>query len=426
MIFFILPSPSNISGGAGLNRLADDSLDLNCPLITNFIMHQVNKLDVMLSPKAGMMPPFYVMEVLERAQELERSGRSIVHLEVGEPDFVTPQHIIEAANEALVHGATKYTHSLGLLELREAIAEYYKNKFAVHISPEHVIVNSGTSPAMLLLFMGLLQAGDEVIMSRPHYACYPNFVNGTGGKVRFVRTTEEDGFSLDPGDVKAAIGPKTKAVLVNSPSNPTGHVMDSQEFKNILEAVGNVPIISDEIYQGLVYKGKDHSILEFTDNAFVLNGFSKLYAMTGWRLGYLIAPKDCVRPLQKLQQNFFICANNFVQHAGVAALRGPQDHIKAMVTEYDRRRKYMLRRLGEIGLPVKCEPAGAYYILANVKEYGTDSLAMSRDILEKAGVAVTPGLDFGAEGYLRFSYSNSIENINTGMDRLEQYLKAVR
>lgn len=378
----------------------------------------------MLSPKASKLPPFYVMEVLERAQELERSGRSIVHLEVGEPDFPTPAHIVEAANEALGRGDTKYTHSMGLLELRQAVIESYKQKFGVDISPDQVIVNSGTSPAMLLLFMGLLEPGDEVIMSRPHYACYPNFVEGVGGKPVFVQTSEEEGFCLKPDAVKGLISPRTKAILVNSPANPTGHVMDSKEYEGICEAAGEVPIISDEIYQGLVYKGNDHSILEFTDNAFVLNGFSKLYAMTGWRLGYLIAPKDCVRPLQKLQQNFFICANNFVQHAGVAALRGPQDHIRAMVSEYDRRRKYMLKRLGEIGLPVKSEPAGAYYMLTNAGRYSMDSLSFCRDILEKAGVAVTPGLDFGAEGYLRFSYSNSLENIEEGMTRLEKYLRS--
>jgi aspartate aminotransferase len=215
--------------------------------------------------------------------------------------------------------------------------------------------------------------------------------------------------------------------MINSPANPTGHVMGAPEYRGICEAAGGVPIISDEIYQGLVYGGEDHSILEFTDNAFVLNGFSKLYAMTGWRLGYLIAPLDCVRPLQKLQQNFFICANSFVQHAGVAALRGPKDHVGAMVTEYDRRRKYILKRLNGMGLSVKSEPEGAYYVLANAKAFGSNSLDMSRRILEEAGVAVTPGIDFGdgAEGYLRFSYSNSLDNIREGMDRVEKFLSGL-
>ncbi len=213
--------------------------------------------------------------------------------------------------------------------------------------------------------------------------------------------------------------------MINSPANPTGHVMSAQALGDICEAAGDVPIVSDEIYQGLIYGGKDHSILEYTDNAFVLNGFSKLYSMTGWRLGYLIAPKDCMRPLQKLQQNFFISANSFVQYGGIAALRGPQSHIPGMIAEYDKRRKYMIRRLNELGLRVKSEPEGAYYILANAKEFSMNSLELSRQTLECAGVAVTPGIDFwsGAEGYLRFSYSNSLENIKEGMDRLERYLR---
>jgi aspartate/methionine/tyrosine aminotransferase len=378
----------------------------------------------MLSPKASRLPPFYVMEVLERAQELERAGKSIIHLEVGEPDFPTPPHICEAASRALEAGETKYTHSMGLLALREAIVDTYDQKFGLDLKADQVIVNSGTSPAMLLLFLGLLEPGDEVIMSNPHYACYPNFVEGVGGKPIFVYTREDQGFSLKPAAVTGTITPRTKAILINSPSNPTGHVMSAREYRSIAKAAGDVPIISDEIYQGLVYKGKDHSILEYTDNAFVLNGFSKLYAMTGWRLGYLIAPADCVRPLQKLQQNFFICANNFVQHAGVAALRGPQDNIKAMVAEYNRRRKYILKRLKDMGFGIQSEPQGAYYVLANAKGFGSDSLDMSRRVLEEAGVAITPGIDFGdgAEGYLRFSYSNSLDNIREGMDRLEKFL----
>ena len=365
------------------------------------------------------------MEVLERAQELERSGRNIIHLEVGEPDFPTPLHICEAAGKALQAGETKYTHSLGLLELREAIVETYNEKFGLELDAGQVLVTSGTSPALLLLFMSLLEQGSEVVMSNPHYACYPNFVKIMGGKPVFVYTGEDRGFAMDPGVVADAITPATKALLINSPANPTGHVMSAQALGDICEAAGDVPIVSDEIYQGLIYGGKDHSILEYTDNAFVLNGFSKLYSMTGWRLGYLIAPKDCMRPLQKLQQNFFISANSFVQYGGIAALRGPQGHIPGMIAEYDRRRKYMIRRLNELGLRVKSEPEGAYYILANAKEFSMNSLELSRQILECAGVAVTPGIDFGsgAEGYLRFSYSNSLDNIKEGMDRLEKYLQ---
>ncbi len=276
----------------------------------------------------------------------------------------------------------------------------------------------------LKVFMGLLDPGDEVVMSNPYYACYPNFVEYLGGKPVFAYTHEEEGFGLEPGAVAGAMTSSSKAILINSPCNPTGHVLQPETMKGIAEIAGNIPVISDEIYQGLIYKGKDHSILEYTDNAFVLNGFSKLYAMTGWRLGYLIAPAEYIRPLQKLQQNFFICANSFVQHAGVAALRGPQEHVKEMVATYDRRRRYILKRLAGLGFGIKNEPEGAYYVLANAKEFGSDSLILGRRILEEAGVAVTPGIDFGdgAEGYIRFSYASSLENITEGLDRIEKYL----
>ncbi len=378
----------------------------------------------MISKKATNLPPFHVMEVLERAQELESLGRSIIHLEIGEPDFPTALHICDAAARALSSGQTKYTHSLGLPELRESIALHYNGKFKLDIDPGQIIVTSGTSPGLLLVFMCILEQSDEVIISNPYYACYPNFVEYMGGRPVFIHTFETSGFRMGHEAVAGAITPNTKAVLINSPCNPTGHVMSAENLKSIAEVAGKIPIISDEIYQGLIYKGKDHSILEYTSNAFVLNGFSKLYAMTGWRLGYLIAPVEYIRPLQKLQQNFFICANNFVQHAGIAALTGPQDHVQEMIATYDTRRKFIIKRLSDIGFRINYEPDGAYYVLANSNGFGADSLDMSRRILEEAGVAVTPGIDFGegAKEYLRFSYANSIENIREGMDRIEKYL----
>lgn len=378
----------------------------------------------MISNKANKLPPFHVMEVLERAQKLESLGKNIIHLEIGEPDFPTAPHICAAASSALWSGETKYTHSLGLPALREAIADYYNSKFKLELIPGQIVVTSGTSPALLLAFMCLMEKRDEVIMSNPYYACYPNFVQYLGGKPVFVHTHEACGFSMESEAVEGAITSKTKAILINSPCNPTGHVMSSQNLRKISEVAGKIPLISDEIYQGLIYKGKDQSVFEYTSNAFVLNGFSKLYAMTGWRLGYLIAPMEYIRPLQKLQQNFFICANNFVQHAGIAALIGPQDHVKEMIATYNTRRKFIIKRLKDIGFGINYEPDGAYYVLANAKEFSTDSLDLSRRLLEEAGVAVTPGVDFGdgAKGYLRFSYANSIENIREGMDRIEKYL----
>nr|WP_321497776.1 pyridoxal phosphate-dependent aminotransferase [uncultured Methanolobus sp.] len=379
----------------------------------------------MLSEKVANIPPFYVMEVLERAQQLEEEGRSIIHLEIGEPDFPTASHICDAAKAAMCAGNTKYTHSQGLIELRQAIAKNYKDRFGVDIDPGQIIVTSGTSPAMLLLFLALIDQGDEIIMSNPHYACYPNFVTTAGGVPDFIYTNEDNGFMLQPDELAAHINPKTKAILINSPSNPTGQVLPADVLKGIAQVAGDVPIISDEIYQGLVYEGEDHTILEYTDNAFVLNGFSKLYAMTGWRLGYLIAPKQYVRTLQKVQQNLFISTNAFVQYAGIAALEGPQEQTAEMVKTYNKRRLYLINRLREIGFDIKVEPKGAYYVLADARKFGEDSLALSRQILEDIGVAVTPGIDFGqgAEGHLRFSYANSLENIKEGMNRLDKYLK---
>lgn len=379
----------------------------------------------MLSEKVANIPPFYVMEVLERAQQLEEQGRNIIHLEIGEPDFPTASHICDAAKDAMCAGNTRYTHSQGLIELRQAIAKSYIDRFDVDVSPEQIIVTSGTSPAMLLLFLAMIDPEDEIIMSNPHYACYPNFVTTVGGVPEFIYTNEENGFMLQPEEVAAHINPRTKAILINSPSNPTGQVLPDATLRKLVEIAGDVTIISDEIYQGLVYEGEDHTILEYTDNAFVLNGFSKLYAMTGWRLGYLIAPKRYIRTLQKIQQNLFISTNTFVQYAGIAALEGPQEQVKEMVATYNKRRLYLIHRLKDIGFEIKVEPKGAYYVLADARKFGRDSLDMSRKILEDIGVAITPGIDFGqgAEGHLRFSYANSLETIKEGMDRLEQYLK---
>lgn len=389
-------------------------------------MFSINS-ECILSKKSEDIPPFYVMEVLESAQALEAEGRHIIHLEVGEPDFPTAPHICEAACAAIGRGSTKYTHSLGFLPLREAIVESYHHKFGVDLSPNQIIVTSGTSPGLLMVFMALLEKRDEVIMSNPHYACYPNFVKYLGGIPVYVYTNETNGFALEPETVRQCLSSNTKAILINSPSNPGGHVMSPESLQDLAAVAGErgIPIVSDEIYQGLIYSGEEHTILEYTNNAFVLNGFSKLYAMTGWRLGYIICPPDCVRAIQKIHQNFFICANAFVQEAGIAALRGSQEHVAEMIHTYNTRRQYMLKRLLGMGLDVRKEPMGAFYVLADARKYSNDSLELSRRILNEAGVAVTPGIDFGngAEGYLRFSYANSIENIKEGMDKLEAFLE---
>ena len=380
----------------------------------------------MISKRTKEMTPFIVMDVLEKAGEMERNGIHIIHLEVGEPDFDTPECIKKAACKALDDGHTHYTHSLGLIELREAICEHYFNKYNVSIDPDQVLVSSGTSPAMFIMFSVLLESGDQVIISDPHYACYPNFIRFVQGEPVTIPVYEEDGFQLRPEAIKEKITERTRAIFINSPSNPTGNLLSESRMKAIASLVtpGSSYVISDEIYHGLVYEGKEHSILEFTDNAFVLNGFSKLYAMTGLRLGYLVAPKLFMRPIQKVQQNFFISANSMIQRAGIAALKEAGDDIARMKQIYNKRRKYMISRLREMGFRITVEPTGAFYVFANAKHISGDSYKLAFDILEKAHVGVTPGIDFGenGEGYLRFSYANSMENIAEGMDRLGKYL----
>lgn len=378
----------------------------------------------MISKRCSVLKPFYVMEILERAKELEKQGREIIHLEIGEPDFDTPECVKKAAAKAMDQGKTHYTQSLGIPELRQAISKHYHATYQVKVDPDQVIVTSGTSPAMFMLFAALLEQGDEVIISDPHYACYPGFICFSGGVPVRIPVIENNGFELSPQEVKKKITDKTRAVFINSPSNPTGTLTSADTLKK-LAGLGPY-IISDEIYHGLVYEGQEHSILEFTDKAFVLNGFSKLYAMTGWRLGYIIAPRPFVRTLQIVHQNFFISANSVAQWAGIAALEEAGQDVDRMKNTYNQRRTYMIRKLRDIGFGITVEPTGAFYILANASFLSENSYELAFDILEKAGVGVAPGIDFGqgAEGYLRFSYANSLENIKTGMDRLEKYVKA--
>lgn len=376
-----------------------------------------------VTERARRIPSFIVMDILERAHELERQGRNIIHLEVGEPDFPTPECICDAAIQAIREERTHYTHSLGLITLREQICGHYLETYRVHIRPEQVLVTSGTSPAIFMLYASLLEAGDEIVLSNPHYSCYPNFATFLNAVPAFVNVYEEDGFQFRPQEIKKSITPRTKAVLINSPSNPTGNLLSPERMEKI---AGLGPyVISDEIYHGLVYGEKDHSILEFTDNAFVLNGFSKLYAMTGWRLGYIISPPEFVRPMQKIQQNFFISASSVSQWAGIAALKKAGDDVKRMRTIYDERRKFMIRRLKEMGFDLKAEPKGAFYVFVNARHISSNSYELAFEILDKAGVGVTPGIDFGrnGEGYLRLSYANSIENIGIGLDRIGEFLK---
>ncbi|MCD4742041.1 MAG: pyridoxal phosphate-dependent aminotransferase [Desulfobacteraceae bacterium] len=382
-----------------------------------------------IAKRCESITPFLVMEIMEKIHKMESDGIDVIHLEIGEPDFNAPECVKHATMQAFDDNETSYTHSLGDVRLREAICQWHKDKYNTIINPDNILVTAGTSPAMLLLFSVLVNPGDEVIISDPHYACYPNFIKFYGAVPVTVPVYENEGFQYTPDAIKEKITSKTKAILINSPSNPTGNIMSKkrmEEISNLAEKEG-IYIISDEIYHGLVYEGKEHSILEFTDNAFVFNGFSKLFAMTGLRLGYLIAPDKFMRGLQILHQNFFICANATTQISGTKVLKHAKKEICDMNEQYNKRRMYMVERLKKMGLGITVEPTGAFYAFVNVKNISNDSFALAIDILEKAHVGVTPGIGFGAngEGYLRFSYANSLDNIKTGLDRLEEYFNNI-
>jgi aspartate/methionine/tyrosine aminotransferase len=368
------------------------------------------------------MTPFIVMEVLEKAQEMERSGINVIHMEVGEPDFDVPTCVRDAVVDAVNNGATHYTHSLGNRDLRNEIANLYNKEYGVEFSPDQVVVTSGSSPAILMALRVLCKPGDEVLVFNPGYACYANFVRAVDAVPISIPLDPSNGFRIDVDTVKQYISPRTKAIFINSPSNPFGTLIEPEIIKEV-SSLG-ITVISDEIYHGLVYEGHPHSILEYTNNAFVLNGFSKRFAMTGLRLGYLVAPMQYMRILQILQQNLFICAPSDAQMGGIAALKYAHNDVERMCNIYNERRKFLIERLQQIGFKIWVEPKGAFYVFADARMFASDTYKFAFDILENAHVGVTPGIDFGTcgQGFLRFSYANSLENIREGLLRIEKYL----
>lgn len=370
---------------------------------------------------------FKVMDILEKAIEME----DVIHLEVGEPAFETPSEIKEEGIRAIKEEKISYTHSMGMKKLREVIAKYYNRNYGTEVKYENVLVSSGTSPALLLaVYIALESSGKkEVLVSNPGYACYPNFINFLNGKTKSYDLDIENGFRLDIEKIKELITEDTAAILINSPSNPTGVVMSPKEYQELSEL--GIMIISDEIYQGLVYEGKTYdTILNYTKNAMVLNGLSKLFAMTGWRLGYLIVPDEYIDIAQRLEQNLFISANTVSQYAAIEALSNEnvEKKIDIMREKYNKRRLIAVKELKNYGLKIAGNPMGAYYIMIDVRKYTEDSLKFSYEILEKARVAVTPGIDFGKnlEGYIRISYAVSEKDLIEGIKRIAEYLNRIK
>ncbi len=365
--------------------------------------------------------PFLAMEVFAEATELEKQGRDIIHLEFGEPDFATPKLISDAAIQAIRDSQTRYTDTRGIDTFREAIVRKYQNMYGVKISTSSILTSSGSSILLYVAMRLLVPPGDELIITDPSYACYSNLAKITGIDTVGVKLFLEDGFQLDIAALKKAITKKTRAILINSPMNPTGVVFSDDTLKE-LASLG-IPVISDEIYGDLIYEGPQSSMLNFTDNCVVLNGLSKYYAMTGWRLGYMILNHKWVDMASYLNQNMMISASHFVQKAGTAAINESEAECHQMALEFDKRRKLLLSRLKESGLDPQYTPNSAFYILFQYPDQSKKSLDVSLDILHKTGVALTPGVDFGqnGEGFIRFSYANSMENIDEAVKRLQKY-----
>ena len=363
---------------------------------------------------------FLAMEVLARAQELEANGRDIIHLEVGEPDFQAPSEALETVIKSLSKKPARYTHTQGILPLREEIAKKYKEDYGVEINPGQILVSSGSSLALYIAIRILAPAGSEIIVTDPCYACYENMIRLSGAEPIPIPLKLEEGFQLDMSKVRASITKRTKAILINSPMNPTGTVFSKNTLRELAEL--EIPVISDEIYADLNYVSKPHSFMEFSENCAALNGFSKFYSMTGWRLGYLIVPEAWIGTAAKHHQNLMISANEFVQEAGLKVLQESRETCEAMKGEFDRRRKFLLGKLKEFDLDPQYQPNSAFYVFLRYHDQKRSSLELAMEILEKTGVALTPGVDFGpgGEGFLRFSYANSQENLERALKRIKE------
>jgi aspartate aminotransferase len=381
----------------------------------------------MFSRRVLQIEPFQVMEILAKAQRLERQGERVIHLEIGEPDFPTPKKVVEEAYRAMQRGDTHYTDARGIRELREAISEHISETLGVEVDPsQEVLVTGGVSLALQFVLASLLEPGDEVLITDPSYPCYPNFIRFFDAKPVSVNLRSD--YSLDLEELKEKLCRRTKAILINTPANPTGTYLTMEELRALCEVASEAEawVISDEIYSGLVYNAeRSPSILEANyERSVMLDGFSKLYAMTGWRLGYVVAPEQLIAQVLKLQQNFYISPSSFAQRAAVVAL-SLRDEVKAMKAEFNRRRQYIIKRLKDIpGFEVH-EPKAAYYVFPDVSEISIDSSALAEYILDTAKVAVTPGAAFGrrGEGHIRISYAASLENIAEAMDRIEKALE---
>lgn len=369
-------------------------------------------------------------EVLARARALEAQGKDIIHLEIGEPDFDTPSNVIEAGVEALQTGWTHYAPSAGLPELRQAAADYISSTRGIPVSADEVVIVPGAKPTIFFTFMALVEEGDEVIYPNPGFPIYESMINFLGAKAVPIALREEKDFRFDVNEFADLITDRTKLVVLNSPHNPTGGVLSQQDLRDIAAAIGDrdIMVLSDEIYSRLLFDGEHHSIASldgWKDRTILLDGFSKSYAMTGWRLGYGVMRPDLAKHFGRLMTNCNSCTASFTQVAGIEALRGDQSSVSDMCAEFKRRRDFFVERVNQIrGFSCRV-PAGAFYAFPNIKKTGKTSKQLAEALLEQAGVACLWGTAFGqyGEGYLRFSIANSMENLEKALDRVDDWTK---
>jgi aspartate/methionine/tyrosine aminotransferase len=389
-------------------------------------MHKTHELR--LAKRMARLGTETAFEVLVKAKALEAKGRDIIHLEIGEPDFDTPDNIIDAGCEALRQGFTHYGPSAGLVELREAIAQYVSDTRRVNVTPDEVVVVPGGKPVIFFSILALAEEGDEIIYPNPGFPIYESMINYAGAKAVPIRLREELDFRLDVDELAGLINDRTKLVIVNSPHNPTGGVLEKKDIDAIARAIGDrdIMVLSDEIYSQLIFEGEHHSIMSLDgmkERTILLDGFSKTYAMTGWRMGFGVMRVDLATHISRLMTNSNSCTASFTQVAGVEALRGPQKSVDAMRAEFKKRRDVMVAGLNKIK-GFSCQmPHGAFYVFPNITETGWPSKKLADALLDEAGVAALSGTAFGqfGEGYLRFSVANSIENIEKALQRVNDW-----
>lgn len=386
---------------------------------------------IRVSPRLTAIEPFKVMEVLRRAIELGNSGADVVHMAVGEPDFPTPAPITIAGRDAVMDGATKYTDARGLAELRLAVANYYATDYGLDVDEDRIFITPGASGALLLTTALLMEPGDGIILSDPGYPCNRNFLTAFSGTAQMVPVGEKENYQLNGSLVRENWQETTRGVLLASPANPTGAVIDESILEEIASVVDaeNGSLISDEIYHGLIYSDAEKvSALQVSPDAFVLNSFSKYFGMTGWRLGWLVAPASVAPYLEKMAQNLFICPSSISQYAALAAFTpAAREIMEVQREEFKNRRDFLLPALRDIGFDVPIEPEGAFYIYAGIPEGFPDSEPFTRWLLEEHHVAITPGTDFGsylANRHVRFSYAQPIDRLQLGVERLQKAIHA--